>query len=66
MMPMATPGYEPAGKFAVVYFFSLTGVTVSVSDSLMAPGALMMDIKLLLPIMLRSGKLMAMRNRAKR
>ena len=45
------------------YFFS-PPVTVSVRDSLMAPGALMMDMKLLLPIMLRSGKLMAMRNRA--
>jgi len=45
-----------------VYFFSLGGVTVSISASLMAPGALMIDMKLLLPIMLRSGKLTAMRN----
>ena len=50
----------------IPYCFIPSLVIVAESESLIAPGALMMDIKLLLPIMLRSGKLMAILNRAKR
>ncbi len=47
-------------------YFLFGPLTVSMSESFIAPGALMIDMKLLLPIMLRSGKSMAIRKRAKR
>ena len=65
--PAPNGSWSAPGLSAIpVYFFSLSADTTSVSASLIAAGALMMDMKLLLPIMLRSGKLMAMRNLAKR